>query len=405
MVISKDLIQYIFIYLAVAAGGTGWIALIGNDNFVLLIFILGILFLLFYNRGRVDRRMGTAICLSVLFCLLAMTYSSLSIGSILNFIGKFIFSYAAIQIDKEKFIDKFLKLAYYLAAISLIVFFIVRIVGFDTFSPLFSYLISDSRGGADISGYGYGLFVYRFVPLHATRNCGIFTEPGEYAIYLSVAIYMLFANQEQLSGKDKSRYFVVYILTMLTVQSTAGYGLLLALIIFGLISGELRELIDRRIGIAILIVVLFLGNDIIEMYHASVTNKIITNGVVDLSKGTGGARTISIFGVLKYLSDNPIALLGMGYDNMVIAGIDGCAGLLATLASYGIFVFGSVYGYLIVYAWENRKSNSLFWLKITLFLIIGLSQPTSGFPVVYMLFMFNERISKQFICLDERKAL
>ena len=47
----KTIIQYILIYFTIATGGSAWTSFLGNDLFILSIFVIGALFLLFYKKG------------------------------------------------------------------------------------------------------------------------------------------------------------------------------------------------------------------------------------------------------------------------------------------------------------------------------------------------------------------
>lgn len=383
----KTIIQYILIYFTIATGGSAWTSFLGNDLFILSIFVIGALFLLFYKKGIIERDFGITIIICTLFCLLAMCYSTLSIGTYLNFMGKILIAYTAIKINEEQFADSFIRVSCFLAIISCVIFFAIQILGFETFAPIYNRLYTNPSDGDYNLGNGYGLLIYRFIPLHSQRNTGMFTEPGEYAVALAVALFFVISNYENMSPKSREKIFLLLVLTMITTQSTSGYGMLAVILLVAFFFRKIAVLHSVKLWIIVCVISLVAGGYFVTLYDNTITNKIIVDGAIDLNQGSASARSMSIISVLEFIGNHPTSLLGIGFEKMQSAGIGACAGILALLLAIGIFAFGTFYTYLLNVGWKNTNKWSLYIMMISILLISGLSQPGTGFAVCYLMFM------------------
>lgn len=392
---SNNVIHYLLLYMVIASGGSAWGSMLGNDLFVLLTFCVGVCFLLFSSRGSVEKRAGYAVIFGTIFCVLAMVYSTLSIGTYLNFTGKFLLAYAAVRYNEEEFGKRFVNLAYILSLISCTIFILSQVVGFGTLAPLYTRFYTNASDGAYNLGNGYGLFVYRFVPLHANRNCGMFTEPGEYAVVLAVALFFVLRNWEDLPEKKRNRTFLILCLAMITTQSTSGYAMFVVILIAAFLSWKIPVLHSGKLWAVVAVAMLLFGNQFVRMYDMTITRKIVVNGSINLLQGTARARSESIISVFEYIAEHPSSLLGLGFEAIQSIGLGSCAGLLTTLLAIGIFAFCSFHGYLISAGWNNRTSTLLYVVSITVFLIAGLSQPGTGFAVCYLMFMARKTVDLQ----------
>ena len=259
--------------------------------------------------------------------------STLSLGTALSITSILLIVYATYKIDPLHYIQRLIKSIYYISIISIILFSITRLLGFDFFSTLFPHLYPSIHRDNQI--YSYGGFIYRFVPLHSDRNCGPFGEPGQYQCILSVALYFTLFRASLFNPKNRIRYLVVFFITLITTLSTSGYiGMAILIICFSLHSSKAINkqvkyvFIAMTLGIILFISTTKLGNDFINI---AVYDKIYENGQLDLSNKSGGARTASIIGVLSTIYHHPITLFGVGYDELQKMGLEGCAGFLYLL--------------------------------------------------------------------------
>lgn len=388
---KKEILQYVLIYFTIATGGSAWGSFLGNNLFIFLTFATGVAYLVFSQKGKIEKHFGSMLILCTIFCLMAMTYSSLSIGTYMNFMGKVLLTYAAINIDRPNFVKRFIRFSYVMAGISCVVYVFSQVVGFNTLAPLYTKLYTNPADGSYYLGNGYGLLLYRFVPLHSYRNCGMFTEPGEYAIFLIVALYFLIAYGDSFCERERNRIFLVLSIAMLTTQSTSGYIMFLIALIIAFISNGIPILHSPKLWATAIAAMIVFSRTIFEMLQNAVFQKIIVDGSINLNQGSAAARTGSIQSILRYIADKPSSLFGMGYEEIQSVGLGSCAGLLTNLLAIGIFAFLTFFGYLLVQGWQSRRSNLMFVLAVLILTLSGLSQPGTGFAVVYLMFYSGQK--------------
>lgn len=309
--------------------------------------------------------------------LLVIIGSTLSLGTALSVTSIPLIIYATYKIDPANYLQRFIKLIFYIALISIILFTITRIYGFNSFSSIFPHLYTSFFRGGEV--YSYGGFLYRFVTLHSDRNCGPFSEPGQYQCVLSSALYFIMFHPRLFEAKERIRYIIVFFLALITTLSTSGY-IGIVILVFCYLLHSLKT-IDKRMKYAIIITIigtmLFmsmtkLGN---EFMNTVVFHKIYANGQLDFSLNSGGARTISISSVLTTVYNHPITLIGVGYDELHNMGVEGCAGFLFLLLAVGIMSFSILFGFCFHQVFKYNKSIWDIMVRILLVLNMGLSQP------------------------------
>lgn len=386
----KVIAQYTLIYFSIAASGSAWGSFLGNELFILLTFAVGVAYIAFVGHGRVENGFGIMLVLCTVFCILAMTYSSLSIGTYLNFMGKVLLAYAVIDLDRPNFVRRFIRVSCAMAGISCVLYIFTQVVGFEALAPIYTRLYTNPGDGSYYLGNGYGLLIYRFVPLHHYRNCGMFTEPGEYAIFLITAVYFIIAYGDSFSEGERNWIFLVLSVAMLTTQSTSGYAMFLIAVVIAFIANEIPILHSPKLWAAAIAAMVVFYRTIFEMIQTTVFRKIFTDGALNLNQGTASVRVGSIISVLRYIADRPGSLLGIGFEEIQASGLESCAGLLVILLAIGVFAFMTLYGYLLVRGWKNRRSNLMFVLAVLILLLSGLSQPGTGFAVIYLIFLVTD---------------
>ena len=370
-------IQYIYIYVMMSSAGMALPSFIGNDRLIILVLMMGIFYVFFKpSVSRLQKSYLTFIGVFFISMLLVVVSSTLSIGTTLSITSILLIVYASFKIDSKHYIQRLVKIIYYIALVSIIIFSITRTFGFGISFILYPFLYPSFSDG-DI--YSYGGFIYRFVPLHSERNCGPFGEPGQYQCVLSVALYFVLFRSYLFPDKKRFKYLIVFFVALLTTLSTSGYIAIAIIIICFLLS--LRKYIDKRtkyLFCGILVSSIFfisytdVGQDFMNM---AVYDKVYDNGKVDFASKTGGARTESISGVLKTIADSPITLWGVGYDELNNMGLEGCAGLLYLLLAIGILPYSILFGFCFGKVVEYNIGLGDVLVRILLVINMGFGQP------------------------------
>jgi hypothetical protein len=372
------IIQYFYIYLMLSSAGMAFPAYIGNDFFIILLSLMGIYYF-FFKSSLYNLQKQYTFFIGILFFSMTLVIigSTLSLGTALSITSILLIVYATYKIDPLHYIQRLIKSIYYISIISIILFSITRLLGFDFFSTLFPHLYPSIHRDNQI--YSYGGFIYRFVPLHSDRNCGPFGEPGQYQCILSVALYFTLFRASLFNPKNRIRYLVVFFITLITTLSTSGYiGMAILIICFSLHSSKAINkqvkyvFIAMTLGIILFISTTKLGNDFINI---AVYDKIYENGQLDLSNKSGGARTASIIGVLSTIYHHPITLFGVGYDELQKMGLEGCAGFLYLLLAIGVMPFFILFGFCFHQIFKYNKGIWDIIVRILLVINMGLGQP------------------------------
>lgn len=162
----------------------------------------------------------------------------------------------AIIFDKEIIIDFFVRLLFGISIISLINYIILNTLGY---LPFFNSYKS-------INIYTYNtIYLFNWIDGLIDRNCGIFWEPGIFASFIVMAM------QFELFGNRRKNYIFIFILTLITCNSSAGFLLLLILIIELIMlkkkknpnNNRIKSLFNFLIFLSMIIIVLNLDNIIL----------------------------------------------------------------------------------------------------------------------------------------------
>lgn len=224
-------LNYALTIFVIAISGNPAAAIFGKEG----TYIVAFLVLMLMWARRPTPIAGSALVLPAVIAGLALVHL-LSFGGMvlmasLGFLVKIgIGILAATVIDD--FFRKFVRWMAILACVSL-VFYVPYVAGFDLSGPL-SFLnvsVDSSNGISAIRHIG----IHNFHQAHETRNSGMFWEPGAFAGYLVLALFVIVACR---GNKAFARWEVVAIVAgLLSTQSTMGY-------LAGLIVGA-YYLLDR----------------------------------------------------------------------------------------------------------------------------------------------------------------
>lgn len=396
-------IQYLYIYVMMSSAGMALPSYIGNDRFIILVLLMGVFYVFFKPSSReLQNSYLTFVGAFLMSMLLVVASSTLSIGTTLNITSILLIVYASFKIDAQHYIQRLIKLIYYISFVSIIIFAITKTLGGGVSAVLYPFLYP-SFSQDEI--YSYGGFVYRFVFLHSERNCGPFGEPGQYQCVLSVALYFVLFRSYLFAEKERFRYLLVFFVALLTTLSTSGYIAMAIIIVCFLLQSTHK--IDRRtkymFWVMFICSIFFfsytdLGRDFM---NTAVYDKIYDGGQLDLSGKSGGARTESISGVLMTIENNSATLWGVGYDRLNDMGLEGCAGLLFLLLAIGVVPYSILLGFSF---YQVLKYNRGIWdslVRILLVVNMGLGQPhIMNFALftmmLYPYFIGNKNTKKSF---------
>lgn len=120
-----------------SSAGMAFPAYIGNDLFIILLLLMGIYYFFFKNSLYNLQKQYTFFIGSLFFSMvLIIIGSTLSLGTALSITSILLIVYATYKIDPLHYIQRLIKLIYYISIISIILFSATSLFGFDFF-PLY----------------------------------------------------------------------------------------------------------------------------------------------------------------------------------------------------------------------------------------------------------------------------
>ena len=394
----RSWIQYLLIYMIIIFNGS-IIYVKNSDFFIILSLLLGINLMLIYKIKFKKSDLSVYLIISILLIVeVIITCRSLSLPSVLNTLSRFMIVYVAININKEKFVDRFLNITILLSMISLVCFLI-------SYTPL-EVILRKNLIVNHISEYNfyttYGGLLFNYIPEYG-RNVGVFREPGIYQMILNVALILLLFKKNSFNHKKKIHYFIILIITILTAQSTTGYiGLIGIILLFIQRQSNYKLKKDIIISLCIissLILIVFgTGND--SFIYENFIKKLEYNKEDNrFENGSGNARLIMMRIDLEIAKENPMGLGNKNYDKLFMQkkpismnDVSSCVGITKTIAVYGIFI-GSFLIYLVIKSFiKNSNSVLEFVCKLFIFINTCLAQPQIFFPAILILMLYEDEV-------------
>ena len=399
---QTQIIQYLLIYLMIEFIGGRLPQFFGTDLFYL--FCIGISFfcmIAFKEKIPFSKSYFNSVIIIGFFLIFTycITGGALSFGTIAALIARFLLIYVSIKINQDMFALRFLRLVYLMAMISLVEFAVVNIVGEESALELFSYL-PKVKNSVSWLGSSYGTFPICYNFMDVSRNTYIFGEPGEYQYLMVCAICFLLFNDEQIDKKSYVKYFVVFVITLITTQSTTGYINLIAISICIMVINKNRipHRIKKIFGILVIVggIYLVIIPKETNVFYTAFMDKIInTEGKLDLATNTGAARVGPIIRFLAFALESPLKLItGVGFSGLSNTPLKGYStgGLINCLAMFGLVTTFIILGRMFSSLSRNAKS----WLEIVLIIFIiinqGLSQP-DFLPILSPMLCFYKECS------------
>jgi hypothetical protein len=160
----------------------------------------------------------------LIFILQSAYFGSMQISTNFGFLIRLFIAYATVKLVYQFPVLLFRAMAS-LCLMSL-VFWIIGLSGF--FNSLLGFFPQQSINEWT-EEVKYLLFFHTYIVDSngvLLRNAGIFWEPGAFAGYLNLSLLLLILSKGAMKAKEYRRYFLLYVLTILTTFSSQGYFVL-----------------------------------------------------------------------------------------------------------------------------------------------------------------------------------
>jgi hypothetical protein len=340
----------------------------------------------------------------IYFLAISIKYGELHLSFMLTYVYFFFLVYVLIKALGFKLFRIFEQISYYLAIIALAFWVVQILLRGDT---LYSILakIPGIELFSKVTGEGYNIFLYSVQPVFSSilynfaipRNCGYAWEPGAFAVYLCLAIFvnLFFANSD---ANRKTRLWIL-IITLLTTQSTTGYLIFLVILA--------SHLLKKRLNIIILVLPITVVTLIYVSSLPFMSKKVInliddTKRIDQLVEDYYGSETAanpqrftSLMIALVDFRNNPILGIGVYAEDSWtfkmgsnISAISGIGNLLAQFGLAGFLFFSILTLKSSIFFSRYFKYNSIF-LLFFIIIFISISYSIIMIPLIMSFWMFH----------------
>jgi len=392
--IKGDILDYINIYLLIGFSG---IAFFMSNRLLLVMFFI-FLIIQFVSKKLIINKFvyQVAILLLLLFFSQYTTFQFFSISSFLSLFIYYGVAYFTIKLAGWKFTKLYTDIIYVLAILGL-VFYVASLISIRAYQILVEipeFLELDPWEGRNFLLYTTESSITSTVNIR--RNAGFVYEPGFYACLLVLAIiFNLFQENNLLNRKS-----VIYIISLLTTFSTAGYIVISFLVIgYLVITPNIKS---KIILVPILIIISIYGFINLAFMDEKISDSVEDSGYYRgeeyyENKGRIGSALVDTRDILKY------PLFGRGRNRHTRYDVYESAedtelshrsnGFTDFIVEFGI-PFSIYYYYYIFYSFkvlgrQHNRNKYIAYLAFFSIIVIGQSQTIFMRPIFLALFFLN----------------
>lgn len=404
-----SLFEYFFVFVLIFYAGNAnqWVLVYSYKKDILIVLIPIILSAILLLKFKVvfNKNFYLLIfCFFIYFVAITFKYYEFHLTLFLDYSFRFFIAYCAIKALKFNFFKIYEYIIYYLAIIGLLMWGIQIIMGGDTLFSLLSKIPSIDEF-SHVTGSGLNVIIYSVQPTSNSilykhmppRNCGFAWEPGGFAVYLCLAIFInLFINNSD--RKNKSR-FIVLLLALISTQSTTGFVILIIIILFYYLNKKLNTVLlilpILLIGVVLLFSLPFMSEKILGMVNETQEVDLIVESGYGKETSITPQRFSSFVIALRNFSEDPIlgtgGISGKRWTNKIGVNISTITGVGNLLVNFGIigflfFIIMSIKTSSYFSKHFNFKGKLLFFLVI---ICISISYPILELPLIMSFWLYS----------------
>jgi len=404
-----SLLEYFFVFVLIIYSGHALklfvsISILDNPFWVMVpVLLSGILALkwrIVFNKQIWLLALGFLIY----FFAISVKFHEFRPSYFINFMFLFFIVYVAVKAISINFFKIYESVIYILAIIGLVFWIIQIILGGDTLYNYFG-LLPLVKELSYVSGDGYNAVLYSVQPTTMSiqydflppRNCGFAWEPGGFAVFLALAIFInLFFFKRDTTKKTR---FWVLTTALVSSQSTTGYVIFIVLVLFYYYNKKQKLIILLWPLIVIMIVsafsLPFMSDKIVSLIQETEMVEVMVEGSIGREIPIAPQRFASFMIALRDFLANPILGLGgvaeASWTRKIGANVSTITGLGNLLAQHGlvgltIFII-SLYKSSRFYSMTfNFRGTTLFFIII---IFISISYTIILLPLLMIFWMFK----------------
>lgn len=315
--------------------------------------------MLFFRREKNGKLLLALLLISIMILISMISHSEFYSRAYWRLLAVVIIvSYLIEKYGFRNIVKVYLDIMFFVSIISLIGYLLLN----------FTSLLNNLPSVTNINGVEYGVgIIFNYIKALPERNCGIFWEPGIFASYLALAIAF-----ESIINSNSISWFriLVFVVSIITTTSSAGYVLLIFSLGIVLLRGSklsgYKKLLAIIVVIAIAIVAFNIDNIILNTSLAQ--NKYLIKLTSD--RMNQSSRITSIYHNLSIFRKR--VLFGAGI-NSVLNQMSSWADISTSTYMLSIFgVMGSLYTLFIIYGIFSQKNINIFVKLFFFFILISI---------------------------------
>jgi len=288
----------------------------------------------------------------IYFLAISIKYNSFHPTILINYFFKFFIAYVTVKALKIKLLIIYEYLIFFLAVIALVMWTVQIALGGDTLLGFLS-MIPGIDEFSHVTGGGVSAIFYTVQPTTASilygfmppRNCGFAWEPGGFAVYLCLAIFInLFMLEQNINNRKR---LWILVLALLTSQSTTGFMILIIILLFYFFNKRLKTFILAFpiivIGLLLVFSLPFMSEKIVDLIKDANEVEIILEAGYGRESSLTPQRFSSFMIALKNFFHDPIlgtgGLANVRWTDSIGVNVTVISGIGTLLTDFGIVGF------------------------------------------------------------------
>lgn len=346
--------------------------------------------MLFFRREKNGKLLLALLLISIMILISMISHSEFYSRAYWRLLAVVIIvSYLIEKYGFRNIVKVYLDIMFFVSIISLIGYLLLN----------FTSLLNNLPSVTNINGVEYGVgIIFNYIKALPERNCGIFWEPGIFASYLALAIAF-----ESIINSNSISWFriLVFVVSIITTTSSAGYVLLIFSLGIVLLRGRklsgYKKLLAIIVVIAIAIVAFNIDNIILNTSLAQ--NKYLIKLTSD--RMNQSSRITSIYHNLSIFRKR--VLFGAGI-NSVLNQMSSWADISTSTYMLSIFgVMGLLYTLFIIYGIFSQKNINIFVKLFFFFILISIVNKEPHINIMFTWIIILGMLSdKNAICIKKK---
>jgi len=343
-------------------------------------------------------------CFLIYFIAITVKYKTLYPSLLIHYPLVFFTSYVIIKSLKYELFNIYEYLIYLLAIIGISMWVLQILLGGDTLYSILSR-IPGIEEFSHVTGGGINVILYSVQPASTSvlyghlppRNCGFAWEPGGFAVYLCLAIFInLFFGK---SDKNKKRRLVVLLLALLSTQSTTGFVILILIGVFYYLNTSLKTtflvLPILVVGIVMIFSLPFMTEKIMSLAEDIHEVDVIVEAGYARETSITPQRFSSFVIAIKDFLLNPVlgtgGISGESWTDKIGVNISTISGIGNLLANFGLvgFLFFSIVSYRTSVLFSRHYAYRGGILFLLIILSISISYGILFLPLITSFWVFS----------------